>query len=729
MREHQVQRWVMARNMPQVFVSVMVLCGMFFWSPLTLAQEGTLGIDCDKPRTNAEGKLILGDDGSYRAICEANRSTALHYVNLVTETRDRLQRALTTLPPPIWDSLVTHLTTTDTLATWRYTDSTVMTPLQTLFPNRSAVAAGWAQGIFEGSSIAPSWQAQLRARASGSDFDDVIVIWLDPAAVRDRWTPEMIQRTARAWIEQQEGQRVVGHRLPRIMTATDQLKDMDGLFADISPDPTINAVFASVPTNALVMRLGVHRRIKQGSVRERCADATEIGFRRLSWERRNGIYVVPDTALLADGTNHPQRGEPLLGLNGLPGVNESNEADGRFLTHSTCRAPRTLDAVRTVDCPARLAGQDVQGKHVRTFRFREVQNDPSELWRIDMVPVGPGNGELGTIAPSGAPHPVWTETTLFCEADAIPDSDAPDIPDPAEDSWTFPDCRTEWGGQFNRGDRYGYRRTITYPPGWPVEDVEVRHIDDYCFNLTWATGTQYRPGPACPAGHTGAIIEGRDLRWQDREWAINKTPTEREGWDKKLSETPWQRTLIDLSDPDNSSHMDAVGAAYDAGLTGLDQVLRITDWRVVITNCAAPVAASDTQTRDGGACPAGEVGEITEGRSFSWYNPGTPTPACGTLPEAGRLLCTSVSAQQSPVPVSRSVDAAAAAYDAGPTSTSWWDAVTLSRDWHEISNTCREPPSEWGEGYTDNDNDGVSAGIDSDDSDPSVGNENGNTVF
>ena len=147
-----------------------------------------------------------------------------------------------------------------------------------------------------------------------------------------------------------------------------------------------------------------------------------------------------------------------------------------------------------------------------------------------------------------------------------------------------------------------------------------------------------------------------------------------------------------------------------------------------MTNCAAPVAASDTQTRDGGACPAGEVGAITEGRSFSWYNPGTPTPACGTLPEAGRLLCTSVSAQQSPVPVSRSVDAAAAAYDAGSSGNGWWDAVTLSRDWHEISNTCT-PPSESEEGYTDNDNDGVSVGIDSDDSDPSVGNENGNTDY
>jgi len=666
--------------------------------PGASAQEGTLGIDCEQPRTNAEGRLILGDDGAYRAICEANRSTALNYVQIVTETRDRLRTALNTLPPPIWADLVTHLTTSDRITTWTYTDSTLLTALQSTFPALHAVTARWSRGILAGSTLPPEWQAHIRVRASGTDFDDVILIWLEPTAVRDRWTPESIQRTARAWIESREGKRVFGDRLPRIKTAGNQLKDVDGTLTAIAPDATIQAAFASVPANALVMSLGVHHRVTMGQDREPCTGANDVGFRQLSWERHNGIYVVPDTALLDDGTAHPRRGEPLLGLNGLPSVNETNPDDGLFLSRSTCRAPRTLDAVRTVDCDATLAGQAVQGKHVRTFRFREVQNDPTEPYRIDMVPVGPGNGELGVTAVAGAPHPVWEETTLFCEPGAIPDSDAPEIPDPVEEDWGYPDCATQWGGRYDRGDRYGHRRTVTYPPGWPVDEVEVRHIDDYCFNLTWVTGTQYRAGPACPDGHSGAIIEGRDLRWQDRDWAVKKTPAARDvihtddlkRWFKRISDTPWTRTLRDVSDPSNRAHMEAVGAVHDAGGTGLDRVVRVTDWHVDLNSCAAPVAASGTETRSGPECPEGQIGAITEGRDYSWYAPGPPSPACSTLPEYGNSLCTTVIGQQTRVPACSSLSAAIAAWPS--CGGGWYNVVTRDAGWRETSNTCRVPP-------------------------------------
>ena len=680
----------------------------------TFAQtQDTLGIDCDKPRLTESGKLIFGDDGSHRALCEADRRTALTYVGLVTETRDRLRQALTVLPPPLWDHLAQHLRTQNTLNDWRYTDANILTQLQTTSPTVHAISSYWVDGILHDSTIDASWHRFVKARACGTGRQAVILIWLDPTVIRDRWTPGMVQRTVRAWKAKTEAQYAFDESIPRVVTTARQLQRSDGRLEDISSDSTVVTCFSAVPTGALAFTLSLRFKTKFGTILEACTGANEIGVRKLSWMRRNSVYIVPPDAITDAGDPHPDRGEPLLGQSAaLPSVNDSNVADGAFLTSSSCRQPRTLDAVRTADCPATVAGQAVQGKHVRTFRFREVQDDPVDEFRIDLVPVRPGTSDLGVIIPPGEPHAVWDETTLFCNPGTIPPSDAPPIPDREADDWGYPRCTAAHGGRFNLGDRYGYVQTVTYPPGWPVDEMEVRHIDDDCFRLDWVTGTQYRPGPACPAGYTGAIIEARNLQWQDRQWAVSDNE----------HKSAWNRRLSDISNPTEA------GTVYDASGTGLDRVVLVRDWYVVMTNCAAPVAASDTQTRDGGACPAGEVGAITEGRSFSWYNPGTPTPACGTLPEAGRLLCTSVSAQQSPVPVSRSVDAAAAAYDAGPTSTSWWDAVTLSRDWHEISNTCT-PPSESEEGYTDNDNDGVSVGIDSDDSDPSVGNENGNTDY
>ena len=673
-------------------------------APALAQTQDTLGIDCEQPRLSEAGKLIFGDDGADRAMCEADRRTALHYVNMVTETRDRLRQALSVLPPPIWDHLAQHLRTHQTINAWRYTDTSMLTRLQTTLPNIYAISRYWTDGLLNESHIDTPWRSFMRARACGTGRDAVVLIWLDPAAVRDRWTPEMVQRTVRAWKARTEAQYAFDDSIPRVITATSQLQRSDGRREDISSDSTVVSCFSAVPTGALALTIPLRLKTTSGTILAACTGADEIGVRKLTWTRRNSVYIVSPDAITEAGQPHSNRGEPLLGQSAiLPSVNESNVADGAFLTSSSCRPPRTLDAVRTADCPATVAGQAVQGKHVRTFRFREVQDDPVDEFRIDMVPVRPGNGELGVIIPAGQPHDVWEETTLFCNPGTIPPSDAPPIPERVADDWGYPRCAAAHGGRFNLGDRYGYLQTIQYLPDWPVDDVNVRHIDDDCFRLDWVTGRQYRAGPQCPAGYTGAIIEARDVRWQDRRWAVPD----------RQNTAAWDRRLSDQSNPDEA------GAVYDVGGTGLDRVILVRDWRVVINNCAAPRSMSGTQTRPGAECPAGQVGEITDGRDLSWYNPGTPSPACATLPAAGRRVCDSVSAQQSPVPISRSVDAAAAAYDSGVTGYGWWDVVTLTAHWREVSNSCADP-IETG-GSKDDDRDGVEAGRDADDSDSGVG--------
>jgi len=513
-------------------------------------QAGTLGIDCDSPRRGPDGAL-LPVDGPRRAICEADRATALTYAGAVRETRDRLRAALGALPAPLWEDLVEHLRTDDGIAGWTHSDPDVMSSLQALSaaappgdPARIATAARahglaehWNGGILGRGGVPPAWRGSLRARACGFDAAGgilpgaVILVWLDPGAVRERWTPRMVQRAARAWLERTGDRAAAVDGVPGVVTAGGGLSGPDGRVRALSADPATLACLSTVPAGALAMAVRLRRAVETGGRAARCAGPDTVGVRRFAWARHNGVFTVPRDAVLDSGTARPDRGAPLLGqVSGLPlavaepGASDPPGTPPEFLVSSTCRAPRTLDAVRAFPCDAEINGVAVRGTHVRRFRFREVQADPDDPFRIDWAPVGPGNGELGVIAPPGAPHPVWETVTLFCGG-ALPPSDAPVVPPPVEvpdgdPDWTVPDCAAQWGGRFDRGDRRGYRQNFRYPDGWPVDDEEIRTIDDDCFNPVRATGSVERPGPDCPEGHIGAITEARDFSWWNRDWAV-----------------------------------------------------------------------------------------------------------------------------------------------------------------------------------------------------------------
>ena len=667
-----------------------LLCALFLLCAPDRGMSQTLGIDCDQPKRNADGKLILNDDGSGKALCEAERATALNYAAIVSETRDRVRSALSGLPPPLWDDLVAHLRTSDVIDDWTYgtsaneadileqikaysTSAPAGAPGEITPPNRAYEKANARKdGLLTRTSYPDDWRGIVKARACGVNASGTVrngaavLIWLDPGSIRPRWTPEMVQRTVRVWRSRQYGFNPRDETVPEIVTGTGRLKDWQGNTSSVSSDATIRDCFFSganaVPEGALALRIPLRRDIDTGRAYETCAGAgtgtDRVGARHLMWVKHNGVYIVPDTALIdppvdgdGDGKHdpHPDRGDPLLD----PPV--TDETAAWHLTHSTCRTPRTINAVRPVECDATINGRAVKGTHIRTYRFREVQNDPDDAFRIDMVPVGPGNGELGAIAPAGEPHPIWSETTLFCDG-AIPESKAPDIPEPEPDrDWDIPDCAEQHGEEF-KGKRLGYRQTITYPEGWPVRDVEVRTIDDDCFDPDLEDpGTEVRPGPNCPEGHSGEIVEGRDLSW----WIINWAEPSRHG-------DPWVRQLAEAA------------AAFDSGtaLFGppvtppFNGVTLDRDWHVDKLTCKAPVRITDTRTR-AGSCPAGQVGLVTESRTLSWYNrdPGAVPPHVIT---------------------DREVDEAAASYDADPGQTGlpWFRKVTAT-PWRETRNTCR----------------------------------------
>ena len=75
------------------------------------------------------------------------------------------------------------------------------------------------------------------------------------------------------------------------------------------------------------------------------------------------------------------------------------------------------DYVQTQSCDSTINGNPVKGSVIRTFRFREFQDDPTDLNRVYLKAVkrDPGNAEnpLGVpLAEDETAHPLWSQTTL-----------------------------------------------------------------------------------------------------------------------------------------------------------------------------------------------------------------------------------------------------------------------------------------------------------------------------
>ena len=656
---------------------------------------------------------------------------------------------------PFWDDLVDHLRTDDAIGTWTCSDPDIMSRLGNLSAGAppgnprevttSARAHGLAQhwdgGILEGSGVGAAWRGLVRARACGFGAGNVILpgarilVWLDPGAVRDRWTPAMVQRTARTWLASQSDRFVAVDRIPDVVTATRELSRADGSVRQISGNAAVQTCFATVPEGALAMMATLWRSTDLGRRTVGCDVAGQVGLRRFVWARQNGVFIVPENALQADGSDHPQRGEPLLGQDpALPLVTAEPDATlpapqpGEFMVATTCRAPRTVDAVRTDDCdaiipdtvathghtaahgmtPAERHGlrrhAHVQGAHVVRLRFREVQNDPLDPLRIDLVPVGPDPGDpanqLGVIAPPG-PHPIWERTTLFCEGE-LPGrfvNEIPDIPNwvicinpPDCEGWSAPSCSAQWGGRFDQGQRIGFRQIESYPPGWPVDEVEVRRIDDDCFNPVPRADSESRTGAACEVVATTSTSSTGTVTFTENVSVPSTRQIPDPDW---VAPSPCGLAWDPLSGNPDPNHADC------------GQTAPLIDENYLDTQTVSQ-SYRDTDPNAGACdCPTGWSGSITQERDFEWHNRDWAVP----VRHPGR-------AQWSVGEVAGFYDGTATT-DALNNPIGWLPVlstdppnppgmpafirlISLTADWHEETNTCTPPaPSSSDDGDSD----------------------------
>ena len=516
-------------------------------------QGGTLGIDCDRPRYTAEGKMIFGDDGNYRVKCEVDRATALNYALIVSATRDGLRSALNTVPQPLWDHLVTYLHDTDvqnTIADWSYpTDesSDINSLVGTTVNGR---ARYWATGILDKTPVLGVWKDKVQARACGvtvnpdtgrpdiNPFGSTALVWLDRLYIRDRWSSEMVQRTVRAHLERSEGRFAMSESIPDILSDARELINAKGQTRNISPvlrtcldrDPAI-------PTGSLVMRTSLNHSTDWEDKSFPCTGSHKVGTQLLRSETHNGLHIVPMRAIRADGSDHPQRGKPLLTQSqfsdpldhpvlkpGSPVLGPSDypitEPEKSTFLVKTCREPRTRNLTRTESCDTTINGNPVKGSLIRTFRFREFQDDPTDPNRVYLKPVmrDPGNSENPLGVPiTGSEHPLWSQATVFCPN--VPDLDLPRIPDPVVDTMPATTCKAQWGDEYE-GTRTGYVQTITYPPDWPVDEVVVRTVNDDCFSTIPVQGFQTKSKECSGNATSGSITQRRQLTWFNRTWAV-----------------------------------------------------------------------------------------------------------------------------------------------------------------------------------------------------------------
>ena len=514
-------------------------------------QGGTLGIDCDRPRYTAEGKMIFGDDGNYRVKCEVDRATALNYALIVSATRDGLRSALNTVPQPLWDHLVTYLHDTDvqnTIADWSYpTDesSDINSLVGTTVNGR---ARYWATGILDKTPVLGVWKDKVQARACGvtvnpdtgrpdiNPFGSTALVWLDRLYIRDRWSSEMVQRTVRAHLERSEGRFAMSESIPDILSDARELINAKGKPRNISP--VLRACLdrdPAIPTGSLVMRTSLNRSTDWEDKSFPCIGSHKVGTQLLRSETHNGLHIVPMRAIRADGSDHPQRGKPLLTQfsdpldhpvlkPGSPVLGPSDypitEPENSTFLVKTCREPRTRNLTRTESCDTTINGNPVKGSLIRTFRFREFQDDPTDPNRVYLKPVmrDPGNSENPLGVPiTGSEHPLWSQATVFCPN--VPDLDLPRIPEPVVDTVPATTCKAQWGDEYE-GTRTGYVQTITYPPDWPVDEVVVRTVNDDCFSTIPVQGFQTKSKECSGNATSGSITQRRQLTWFNRTWAV-----------------------------------------------------------------------------------------------------------------------------------------------------------------------------------------------------------------
>lgn len=677
------------------------------FSQTTQTQTTVLGVDCDRPRPTSLG--LLTPDEFTVARCEADRAKALNWANIVLESASRLDRALSTLPAPLQDSLYAHLATSDDLDTWTWSDPAVEAELAALVARNRwrfgpvlQTAQQYGSGLLAGSTLNSVWHDDVQARFCGdlARRRGRILVWFDQATIsgNDRWNVEMVRRVHR---NASKGGRADREQLGKVVNTAPAghtpalvyvgengretpLTDPCWAGINVGTDGVLANFFAA-PADSWRPYHG----------RQACPVATDVGYRLVRAEERNGVFVRPPGAL--DDPAGVAAGVTLApGAGGIIPAIELDEAWQLF--DDSCRPAGLHRTTRTRPCA--VAGQD--GVQIEEFLYTEIREDDPK-WDIPgtsirVIPVQPDGVTPATTVHRGR------VTSTDCNDPVEPTWDLT----PTEVTCTSPLYGNRWcPDEHGAAAPYGLRRCWLreIEDGWagPTFDVQVRTVTDHCFDLVSRRESQSRTGSECEVvPTTTATTTGsrsflstvhNDVQVPDPDW-VAPSPCN----------TP--------EDPANPN---------DA---------RCGETAPLVTQTVATTTTethTETGTDQGPCdCPPGWSGSITQERDFRWHDRDWAVRA--TNPSGNFALDLIASwfdgaHQHAPGEArvysdmraelegrqSDWLEPAQGDRDFGPEVYTVW----LEADWHEETSTCTPPlpsaseggPTSWlgpdGKTYTD----------------------------
>lgn len=464
-----------------------------------------LGIDCHEPRRTPDGRIVFDRGHETRALCEADRTRALGFAELLTTVRARVAQALRVLPPPLLEDFVQHLETDSDPAAWRPATADLNLlrglPATTRWAWHRSVPAFWRNGVLDGAGIDAGWQVRARGCRVGPLNDALqVIVWLEPASLGDRWTPEMVQRTVSGWHSASERRGLAVERAPRVTAGTSTapvIRDADGRERPV--DACFGAMaggpWAPTPRTVLAMETRVAWPIERERRDAACTNADLVGFRREERTSLRGVFLDAAGVPMLDGFGN------LL----------ADENAAWYETRNRCRVPREIVIPRIEDCdaPGTLAGRSVQGHVVREYLFRErrVPGLPTRVvsWPVDGDDSFTADGATQTAQPGAR--------GTFCADENFPDPEAPVVT-----SGPVPQCVETHGTSYPLGSRPGEWRRIDYPDSWPATDIYVVWEEDRCYR----TGTRSRSESrtlGCPAGQIGSVSQRRGVTDSRSVWS------------------------------------------------------------------------------------------------------------------------------------------------------------------------------------------------------------------
>ena len=686
-------------------------------SPAYAQWPPPLGIDCHLPRGGINWNLFYDPAPAARARCEADRAQALTWTQVVLESAKKLRHALDNLPPPLQDSLRAHMASDDNLDAWRWSDPAVealLVSLEARAPYRfrdplHTVRAYATSGVLEGTSYRPEWRARVRARLCEMGPREYVLVWMEAGWLDglDRWSPRRVRQ-----VEADRAKKRPGPARPQLGMVVDRADPGDPpalvYVGDRGRETPLTASCWStvnIGTEDGVIGELFSTSVKRSvpyDARQACPVPTDVGYRLVHAERRNGVWIRPP-----DGIDDPAGvAAGVTRVPGAGGILDAVELDEAWqVVEDNCRPAVTIASQRTRSCGA--AGED--GVQLEQFFYQERRADDPQ-WdvrgtSIEVVPINLSAGAVvtphptlpnayniaGTVTPATAVHR-GRVVSADCNDPSTPSWDLT----PSEVTCTSPLYGNRWcPDEHGNAAPYGLRRCWLreISEGWagPTFDVQVRTVTDHCFDLTSRRESQSRTGAECEVVPTTTATTTGSTSYLSTVHNDDQVPDP--DW---IAPAPCNTP----EDPDDPNHPHCGDTAP-----------------LVTQTVATTTTETHTETgTDQGPCdcPAGWTGSIVQERDFRWHDRDWAVRA--TNPSGAfalDLIAAWFDAASQHAPGEARVysnmrselegrqsdwlEPAQGARDFGPEVYTVW----LEADWHEESSTCSPPvPNSGGGGPT-----------------------------